>query len=45
MADVEYDLAVIGGGSGGITAATTAAGYGAKVVLFDYVDPTNHGTT
>ena len=31
----EYDLAVIGGGSGGIAAARRAAEYGAKVVLVE----------
>ena len=41
----EYDLAVIGGGSGGMAAAKEAAALGAKVVLFDYVKPSNQGTT
>ena len=31
MADYDYDLFVIGGGSGGVRAARIAAGYGAKV--------------
>ena len=31
----EYDLIVIGGGSGGIAAARRAAEYGARVVLFE----------
>jgi thioredoxin reductase (NADPH) len=41
----EYDLAVIGGGSGGMAAAKEAAAHGAKVVLFDYVKPSTQGTT
>ncbi len=40
----EYDLAVIGGGSGGMAAAKEAAAHGAKVVLFDYVKPSTQGT-
>lgn len=41
----EYDLAVIGGGSGGMATAKEAAKYGARVVLFDYVKPSTQGTT
>ena len=41
----EYDLAVIGGGSGGLACAKEAAKYGAKVVLFDYVKPSTQNTT
>ena len=33
MADLDVDLFVIGGGSGGVRAARIAAGYGAKVVV------------
>ena len=33
MADLNVDLCVIGGGSGGVRAARIAAGYGAKVVV------------
>jgi len=33
MADVDVDLFVIGGGSGGVRAARIAAGYGAKVMI------------
>ncbi|RZC35543.1 thioredoxin reductase 1, mitochondrial, partial [Asbolus verrucosus] len=40
----EYDLVVIGGGSGGLAAAKEAAAYGAKVAVLDYVTPTPKGT-
>ena len=40
----QFDLAVIGGGSGGISAAREAAALGAKVVLFDHVEPSPHGS-
>jgi len=33
MSDFDYDLFVIGGGSGGVRAARIAAGYGARVAL------------
>jgi glutathione reductase (NADPH) len=33
MADFDYDLFVIGGGSGGVRAARIASGYGAKVAI------------
>ena len=33
MADYDYDLFVIGGGSGGVRAARIAAGYGARVAI------------
>jgi glutathione reductase (NADPH) len=33
MTDYDYDLFVIGGGSGGVRAARIAAGYGAKVAI------------
>ncbi|KAF8822671.1 thioredoxin reductase [Cardiosporidium cionae] len=42
--DSQYDLAVIGGGSGGLAAAKEAAHCGAKVVLFDFVTPSSQGT-
>jgi pyruvate/2-oxoglutarate dehydrogenase complex dihydrolipoamide dehydrogenase (E3) component len=35
--DFEFDLFVIGGGSGGISAARNAAELGKKVALADYV--------
>lgn len=41
----DYDLIVIGGGSGGMAAAKEAASYGAKVALLDYVKPSPAGTT
>eukprot|EP00485_Elphidium_margaritaceum_P020260 CAMPEP_0202727154 /NCGR_PEP_ID=MMETSP1385-20130828/184979_1 /ASSEMBLY_ACC=CAM_ASM_000861 /TAXON_ID=933848 /ORGANISM="Elphidium margaritaceum" /LENGTH=500 /DNA_ID=CAMNT_0049393393 /DNA_START=47 /DNA_END=1549 /DNA_ORIENTATION=+ len=40
----DYDLIVIGGGSGGISCAKESASCGAKVALFDFVKPTVHGT-
>lgn len=40
----EYDLFVIGGGSGGISAAKEAATLGAKVGLADFVSKTPKGT-
>ena len=40
-----YDLVVIGGGSGGLRAAKTAADLGAKVALLDYVKPSTQGST
>ncbi len=41
----DYDLFVIGGGSGGISAARHAAEAGKRVALADYVTPTPKGTT
>lgn len=41
----QYDLFVIGGGSGGLSAAKEAAGLGAKVALADFVKPSPIGTT
>lgn len=44
MSDFDYDLIVIGGGSGGMAAAKEAMVCGAKkVALFDFVKPTSHG--
>lgn len=42
--EVEYDLFVVGGGSGGLAAASAAASYGAKVGLADFVKPSWQGT-
>ncbi|KAF6776997.1 hypothetical protein AHF37_03037 [Paragonimus kellicotti] len=41
----DYDLVVIGGGSGGLAASKEAAKYGAKTAVLDYVKPTPQGTT
>lgn len=40
----DYDLIVIGGGSGGIACAKKAAGLGAKVAVCDFVKPSPQGT-
>uniref|UniRef100_A0A8C5MBI1 thioredoxin-disulfide reductase (NADPH) n=1 Tax=Leptobrachium leishanense TaxID=445787 RepID=A0A8C5MBI1_9ANUR len=40
----DYDLLVIGGGSGGLACAKEAAQFGKKVAVFDYVDPSPRGT-
>lgn len=39
-----YDLFVIGGGSGGLSAAKEAANFGAKVGIADFVKPSPLGT-
>lgn len=41
----DYDLVVIGGGSGGLAAAKEAADLGAKVACMDFVKPSPIGTT
>jgi glutaredoxin len=41
----EYDLIVIGGGSGGLSASKEAARLGLKVAVLDFVKPTPKGTT
>ncbi|KAK7499594.1 hypothetical protein BaRGS_00009246 [Batillaria attramentaria] len=41
----DYDLIVIGGGSGGLAAAKEAAILGKKVALFDFVKPSPQGTS
>jgi len=41
----DYDLIVIGGGSGGMAAAKEASRLGARVALCDFVKPSPHGTT
>ncbi len=40
----EYDLVVIGGGSGGLACAKEAQKLGAKVAVLDYVKPSPHGS-
>ncbi|XP_059061734.1 thioredoxin reductase 1, mitochondrial isoform X1 [Achroia grisella] len=40
----DYDLAVIGGGSGGLACAKEAVNQGARVVVLDYVTPSPQGT-
>jgi len=40
----EYDLIVIGGGSGGLSSAKEAAKFGRKVACLDYVKPSPQGT-
>ena len=42
---MSFQLFVIGGGSGGLSAARTAAGLGVKVALADFVKPSPPGTT
>uniref|UniRef100_A0A7N8X587 thioredoxin-disulfide reductase (NADPH) n=1 Tax=Mastacembelus armatus TaxID=205130 RepID=A0A7N8X587_9TELE len=41
----DYDLIVIGGGSGGLACSKEAATLGKKVMVLDYVVPTPKGTT
>jgi thioredoxin reductase (NADPH) len=41
----DYDLIVVGGGSGGLAASKKATEYGKKVALFDFVVPSPQGTT
>lgn len=43
--EYDYDLFVIGAGSAGVKAATTASKLGAKVAVADYVTPSPAGTT
>lgn len=38
-----FDLVVVGGGSGGLACAKEAADLGAKTAVLDYVKPTPHG--
>ena len=40
----QYDLIVIGGGSGGIACARQAAVLGKKVACFDFVKPSVQGS-
>lgn len=41
----DYDLFVIGGGSGGLAAAKKAKKLGLRVALADFVRPSTQGTT
>jgi len=41
----DYDLVVIGGGSGGMATAKEAASLGARVACLDFVKPSPHGTS
>ncbi|KAF1329890.1 Thioredoxin reductase 1, partial [Globisporangium splendens] len=41
----DYDLVVIGGGSGGLACSKEAAKYGKKVCVLDYVKPSPVGTS
>eukprot|EP00928_Gymnodinium_smaydae_P054550 TRINITY_DN382_c0_g1_i2.p2 TRINITY_DN382_c0_g1~~TRINITY_DN382_c0_g1_i2.p2 ORF type:complete len:483 (-),score=142.61 TRINITY_DN382_c0_g1_i2:759-2207(-) len=43
--EYDYDLFVIGGGSGGLAASKAAADLGAKVAVADFVKPSPAGTT
>ena len=40
----DYDLVVVGGGSGGLSCARQAAKLGAKVAILDFVKPSPQGT-
>lgn len=44
-ATFDYDLIVIGGGSGGLACSKEAASLGAKVCVLDFVKPSWQGTT
>eukprot|EP00285_Hemiselmis_virescens_P001021 CAMPEP_0173415762 /NCGR_PEP_ID=MMETSP1356-20130122/85033_1 /TAXON_ID=77927 ORGANISM="Hemiselmis virescens, Strain PCC157" /NCGR_SAMPLE_ID=MMETSP1356 /ASSEMBLY_ACC=CAM_ASM_000847 /LENGTH=496 /DNA_ID=CAMNT_0014378035 /DNA_START=226 /DNA_END=1716 /DNA_ORIENTATION=+ len=45
MATYDYDLLIIGGGSGGLACSKEAAALGARVAVCDFVTPTPSGTT
>ncbi|CAD8124401.1 unnamed protein product [Paramecium sonneborni] len=40
-----FDVAVVGGGSGGLAFALEGAKLGLKIAVFDYVTPSSHGST
>ena len=40
----DYDLVIIGGGSGGLACYKEAASFGAKVAVLDFVKPSPRGT-
>ncbi|XP_078577808.1 thioredoxin reductase 2, mitochondrial-like [Branchiostoma floridae x Branchiostoma japonicum] len=40
----DYDLVVVGGGSGGLACSKEAAQLGARVLVLDYVDPSPRGS-
>jgi succinate dehydrogenase/fumarate reductase flavoprotein subunit len=42
--EFDFDLFVIGGGSGGLASSRAAASYGVKVGLADFVKPSPAGT-
>ncbi len=42
--DYDYDLLILGGGSGGLAASKEAAALGAKVAVLDYVKPSPAGS-
>jgi thioredoxin reductase (NADPH) len=41
----DYDLVIIGGGSGGLACSKEAQKLGARVAVLDFVKPSPHGTT
>ncbi|EYB88676.1 hypothetical protein Y032_0243g3494 [Ancylostoma ceylanicum] len=45
LKDHQYDLIVVGGGSGGLAAAKMAASHGKKVAVLDFVKPSPQGST
>lgn len=42
--EYDYDVVVIGGGSGGLAASKKASAFGRKVAVLDFVNPTPTGT-